>query len=148
MSTIVPEPFAKRADLFIQAGDLNHAIADYRRAIEGFPGYASVLDRWRKLIAGKDEAFFVDLKTSTVVRPGVFDLWIKKAQDKSLSNSSYTLLQYEVNCASRQVRINQVTRQGGGTRPIRLVALGKWIRPAPDGFDERVYDRLCPQVRR
>src|SRR5262249_1448041 len=48
-STVIPDLYLKRSDAYLKNGNWRRASIDFRRAINGFPDYADVVDRWREI---------------------------------------------------------------------------------------------------
>jgi tetratricopeptide (TPR) repeat protein len=53
-STIIPDIYLTRSDAYLQKGDWRRASIDFRRATNGFPDYAAVIDRWRQFNQNSD----------------------------------------------------------------------------------------------
>jgi hypothetical protein len=54
-STLIPALFLKRSDAYLKTGNWHLASIDFRRAVNGFPDYANVVDRWREIGQSADE---------------------------------------------------------------------------------------------
>lgn len=75
----------------------------FRRAANGFPNYASVIDRWREIGSQLNEHLHIDLKTFDDARGDSIKLWIKQTHSSD-GNGPYSVQRYELNCGSRQMR--------------------------------------------
>jgi hypothetical protein len=59
-STLIPDLFLKRSDAYLKTGNWRLASIDFRRAVNGFPDYANVVDRWREIGQSADETSYID----------------------------------------------------------------------------------------
>jgi hypothetical protein len=116
--------------------------------VHGFPSYASVVDRWRKIADWEKSPIYIDLKSIVERRTSEFDVWIKEAPEESLSDSKYTMLRFEANCNIQTARITQVKKQGGGGRTGHITPQSRAISPVPNSIEETVLDLLCSQSKR
>jgi tetratricopeptide (TPR) repeat protein len=48
-STVIPDLYLKRSDAYLKKGNWHRASIEFRRATNGFPDYASAIDRWREI---------------------------------------------------------------------------------------------------
>jgi tetratricopeptide (TPR) repeat protein len=110
-STLIPDLFLKRSDAYLKTGNWRLASIDFRRAVNGFPDYANVVDRWREIDQSADETSYIDMKTFDDAHSGAIKLWIKQARGTSETMGPYALQQFELNCGG--------LRCGGNTHPQR-----------------------------
>ena len=103
-STVVPDLYVKRSDAYLKSGDWHNATLDYRRALDGFPSYASAIDRWREITSLHDSHVHIDAKTFDDSQPDSVKLWIKQARGSNYVAGPYSVQEYELNCGARQIR--------------------------------------------
>src|SRR5215472_17870418 len=61
-STAIPELYIKRSDAYLRKGNWRSALIDFRRATNGFPDYAEVIDRWRQFAESSNTHSYIDMK--------------------------------------------------------------------------------------
>jgi tetratricopeptide (TPR) repeat protein len=143
-STIIPDIYLKRSDAYLQKGHWRRAFIDFRRATNGFPDYAAVIDRWRQFSQNSNTHNYIDMKTFDATRGGSVRLWIKEAQGESDAAGPYRLFRFELNCNAEQIRTlswaeydtsGSVVRSGEGE--------GRWGSVMPDTLGEVLEHDAC-----
>ena len=141
-STVIPEIYLKRSDAYLRAGNWHRAAVEFRRAINGFPEYAKVVDRWRAIDSQEKTHTYIDMKTLDDSHTDSIKLWIKQARGAPDTASPYSLQQYELNCA-RQIRTLSFANYDasgnlGGSREG-----GKWESVIPETLGETLLNGIC-----
>ena len=62
-STVIPDLYLKRSDAYLKAGNWHRAAVEFRRATDGFPDYAAVIDRWREIGSKQNSQVYIDMRT-------------------------------------------------------------------------------------
>ena len=110
---------------------------EFRRAVDGFPSYADVIDRWREISSQKDSHISIDMKTFDGGRSDSARLWIKQSHDSNDAGGPYSVEQYELNCGAREIRTvsfanydasgNVIGSREGGNQGASCPT--RWARP-------------------
>ena len=142
-STVIPDLYLKRSDAYLKTGNWHLASIDFRRAVNGFPDYADVVDRWREIGQTADARSYIDMKTFDDAHSGAIKLWIKQAWGASEAIGPYTLQQFELNCGARQLRTlsfanydpsGELTSSRQGSRCESII---------PESFGETLNTHAC-----
>jgi tetratricopeptide (TPR) repeat protein len=111
-STTIPDLYIKRSDAHLGTEDWHNAAVDFRRAVNGFPNYASAIDRWRKIESYQNTPISLDLQTFDDSLSSSMKLWTKQPDVPGEASGPYSLSQYEFNCGQRQLRRLSFARYG------------------------------------
>jgi tetratricopeptide (TPR) repeat protein len=82
-STVIPDLYLKRADVYLKAGNWRRASLEFRRATNGFPEYGNAAERWGKVGEGGDVRTYIDLRTYDDTRKDAIKLWIKQSRGRA-----------------------------------------------------------------
>jgi len=142
-STVVPDLYMKRSDAYLKAGNWHRAAAEYRRAVEGFPGYADAIDRWRKISSKLVSHVYIDMKTFAAAQGDSGKLWVK--QTNVVPNDvGYWVEHYEFNCVARQIRRISFADYDSSGDLIESSESEKWESVVPDTLGETLFSGICP----
>jgi len=144
-STIIPEIYLKRSNAYLKAGNWRRAAIDFRRAVNGFPNYATAIDRWREADAQKNGHIYVDMQTIDYTHADAIKLWIKRAHDSNKASSPYFLQQYELNCSARTIHTVSVVNYDSLGNVIGSRESDKWESVVPDTLGETLLNGICKQ---
>jgi tetratricopeptide (TPR) repeat protein len=131
--------YEKRGDAYLQSGDFRSGVADFQRIYKGIPNFADSTDRWRIIGASTDGSpYLLDVKTADF-KPDSVRLWLKSS-NKNVSN----LIEYELQCNSRQLRTLSVTSYGSNGKMIDSSdVMSDWVAIIPESLGERLYSSSC-----
>lgn len=147
-STTTPDLYLKRSDVKLKAGKWHGASVDFQRASNGFPQYASAIERWREIGSRDNEHTFIDMKTFDDSHRESSHLWIKQSQGALDVTAPYSVHQYELNCTTRQIRSISSASYDGGGNVIGASEGGKWESIVPDSLAENLFDGSCQTLGR
>jgi tetratricopeptide (TPR) repeat protein len=150
-SIVIPELYIKRSDAYIKAGNWHRASIEFRRAVEGFPNYAGIANRWREIDGKHDATTYIDLKIFDDTRRNSVKIWIKQDVDELnpvgtndfSADGPYSLEQFELNCPSRQIRSVSFADYTTSGKLIGTRDSGKWGSVLPESFGEMLYNGAC-----
>jgi len=140
-SMTLPDLLMARADAQLKAGDWHAAQVDYRRASNGFPLSAGLIERWRELESLTDKHVYVDLKTfDDASTPGQVQVWIKVA---ATPESAYSLYRDELNCKTHQILTSSSVSYGADGAQRGEHTSTQWSSVIPDSLGESVFAGAC-----
>jgi hypothetical protein len=142
-STVIPDLYVKRSDAYLKAGDWHNATLDYRRAVDGFPSYASTIDRWREITSWHNSHVYIDAKTFDDSRTDSVRLWIKQARGSNYVAGPYSVQEYELNCGARQIRTVAFSNYDASGNVTESREGGKWESVVPDTMGETLLSGGC-----
>ena len=143
-STIAPELYLKRSDAYLKNANWSKAALDFQRAINGFPDYADAVDRWREIARSPSVREYIDMKTLSLARRDTVKLWIKEIKGPNEENSPYTLLRFELNCGSDQMRALSVANYSATGEVLDShETVGRWGAVTPDSLGELLRNSAC-----
>jgi tetratricopeptide (TPR) repeat protein len=142
-STVIPELYLERSDTYLKKGNWHGASIDFRRAINGFPGYADAVDRWREIGQTAGVRNYVDMKTFDDARNDLIKIWIKQTRGSSEENAPYTVLGFELNCRANQIRAVSSASYDAGGQIIGTRDGGRWGSIFPETVGEGLYNGAC-----
>jgi tetratricopeptide (TPR) repeat protein len=142
-STVIPDVYLKRSDAYLKKGNWHIASIDFRRAINGFPGYASAVDRWREIGQMADGWSYIDMNTFDDARNDSVSLWIKQSRGVRSGDSPYQLLRFELNCRTRQIRTRSLANYDASGNLVGTREGGQWASIIPDTIGETLYSGAC-----
>lgn len=117
---------------------------DFRRAVNGFPDYADVIDRWREIGQTADARSYIDMKTFfDDAHIGTIKLWIKQARGASQAIGPYALMQFDLNCGTRQLRTVSFANYDASGNLTSSGQGGRWESIIPETFGETLYNGAC-----
>jgi tetratricopeptide (TPR) repeat protein len=146
-SITIPDLYVKRSDAHLGAGDWHNAAVDFRRAVNGFPNYASALDRWRKIESYQNTRISLDLQTFDDSLSSSMKVWTKQSDVSGNASGPYSLSQYEFNCGQRQLRRISFARYSASGNLLASRADGQWENSIPDTLGETLLDHICKTSR-
>ena len=111
--------------------------------MNGFPGYADAVDRWREISSQQDSHVYIDMKTFDDARSDSAKLWVKQAPGSNDVPTPYSVEQYKLNCGARQIRILSSTNYGASGNVIGSRESGKWESVVPDTLGEALSGGMC-----
>jgi tetratricopeptide (TPR) repeat protein len=139
-SFLLADLYVKRGDTYLQARQWRSAMADYRRAFEGFGDYGKSVDRWRSLGKNPSGEAFVDARTAEFPPDGSRKLWLKTVK----KNSTFEVDAYEINCSSREIALSSTVEYDANDKVVSSVdGTGAWQSIIPDSIGEGLYDGMC-----
>jgi len=142
-STVIPDVYLKRSDAYLKKGSWHQASIEFRRAINGFPDYADVVDRWREIGRTGDSRSYIDMKTFDDARNDSMKLWIKQARGASEADGPYQLLRFQLNCGARQIRTLSLANYDASGDLVGSREGGRWASIIPDTIGETLYSGAC-----
>jgi tetratricopeptide (TPR) repeat protein len=153
---VIPDLYVKRSDAYLRKGDWHRASIEFRRASNGFPDYASAIDRWRELEQTSDETIYIDMRTFDDSHIDAMKIWIKELRaprshaksKESLSQDGggpHELTQYELNCIAWQLRTVSSVLYDASGNVIGHRAGSGWNIVVPDSLGETLYNGACKQ---
>jgi hypothetical protein len=142
-STIIPDVYLKRSDAYLKKGNWHLASIDFRRAINGFPDYADVVDRWREIGQIVDGRSYIDMKTFDDARSDSIKVWVKNARGASDAIGPYELRRFELNCGARQIRTLSVANYDASGDIVGSREGGRWASILPDSIGETLHSGAC-----
>jgi hypothetical protein len=116
---------------------------EFRRAVDGFPSYADVIDRWREISSQKDSHIYIDMKTFDDGRSDSARLWIKQSRNSNDDGGPYSVEQYELNCGAREIRTVSVANYDASGNVIGSREGGKSGSVVPDTLGETLFNGMC-----
>jgi tetratricopeptide (TPR) repeat protein len=144
VSTIIPDLFLKRSDAYLKSGNWHRASIDFRRAVNGFPEYAKVVDRWREISQMADaREDYIDMKTFDDARKDSIRFWIKEARGSSEAVGPYSLKQFELNCDTRQIRTASIANYDASGELTSSGQGSRWQSIIPETVGETLYNSTC-----
>jgi tetratricopeptide (TPR) repeat protein len=141
-STTLPDLYLKRSDAYLQKGDWHHASIDFRRAMNGFPDYAPITQRWREFGHVNNTHNYVDLKTFDDARTGSVKLWIKEATGEG-GAFPYKLFHFELNCNAQKIRVVSWAEYDASGMLVRNGERNRWGSVVPDTLGENLEHGAC-----
>ena len=139
--TVIPELYIKRSDAYLRKGDWRSALVDFRRATNGFPGYAVGIDSWRQF----DETFhthsYVDVKNFDDADDGSLKLWIKQGVNDA--PGPYELYRFELNCSAEKIRALSWAEYNASATPMKSGEGGRWGSIWPGTLGKILADGAC-----
>jgi hypothetical protein len=141
-STVIPDLYLKRSDAYLKKDSWHQASIEFRRAINGFPDYADVVDRWRE-IGQSDRRTYIDMKTFDDTRNDSIKIWIKQSRGASSDDGPHQLLQFELNCRARQIRTLSLANYDASGNLVGSREGGRWASIIPDTVGETLYSGAC-----
>ncbi len=72
--------------------------------MNGFPDYASVIERWREIGSKGNQHTLIDMRTFDDSHADSANVWIKQTETQSDTDDPYSVQQYEMNCGTQQIR--------------------------------------------
>jgi tetratricopeptide (TPR) repeat protein len=142
-STVIPDVYLKRSDAYLKKGNWHLASSDFRRAINGFPGYADAIDRWREIGQPVGARSYIDMKTFDDARSNSVRLWIKETRAASDADGPYELRQFELNCGARQIRNLSFANYDASGNLVGSREGGRWASIIPNTIGESLYNGAC-----
>jgi tetratricopeptide (TPR) repeat protein len=142
-STVIPDLYMKRSDAYLKAGSWHKAAVEFRRAVDGFPSYAGVIDRWREINSQHDAQIYIDMKTFDDTRSDSARLWIKQTRGSDNVANPYSVEQYELNCGARQIRTVSFANYDASGNVIGSHEGGTWESVVPDTRGETLFNGMC-----
>jgi tetratricopeptide (TPR) repeat protein len=142
-STVIPDVYLKRSDAYLKKGNWHRASIDFRRAINGFPGYADAVDRWREIGQMAGSRTYIDMKTFDDARSDSINVWIKQARGASEATGPYELRRFELNCGARQIRAVSLANYDASGNLVGSREGGRWESIVPDTAGETLYSGAC-----
>jgi hypothetical protein len=142
-STTIPDLYLKRSDAYLLRSNWRRAATDFRRAMNGFPDYAAVVDRWREIGQAVDTRSYIDFKTFDYARNDSIKIWIKQSPRSSGDEGPYKLFRFELNCRANQIRTASFANYDAGGQIIRSGEGGKWGSVVPETIGEMLYNGAC-----
>ena len=142
-STVIPDLYLKRSDIYLKAGNWHGAAVEFRRAAAGFLSYADVIDRWREISSQKDSHISIDMKTFDDGRSDSARLWIKQSRNSNDAGVPYSVEQYELNCGAREIRTVSVANYDASGNVIGSREGGKSGSVVPDTLGETLFNGMC-----
>jgi tetratricopeptide (TPR) repeat protein len=142
-STVIPDLYLKRSDVYLKKGDWHSAAIEFRRAINGFPDYADVVDRWREIGQTADGRSYIDIKTFDDTRNDLIKVWIKQTRGLSEDMGPYEVRRFELNCGARQIRAVSLANYDASGNLIGSREGGRWGSVIPDTVGETLYSGAC-----
>jgi tetratricopeptide (TPR) repeat protein len=142
-STVIPDLYLKRSDVYLKAGNWHRAVVEFRRATGGFPDYADAIDRWRQIGSKQNSQIYIDMKTFDDTRSDSAKLWIKQVRSSNDATSPYSVEQYELNCGARQIRTASFANYDASGTFIGSREGGKWDSVVPDTLGETLLNGVC-----
>jgi hypothetical protein len=118
-------------------------VIEFRRAVNGFPDYAVVVDRWREVSSQQHSHLYIDMKTFDDARSDSSKLWIKQVRSPNDTASPYSVEQYELNCGARQIRTVSLANYAASGTLIGSREGGNWESVVPDTLGETLLDGMC-----
>jgi hypothetical protein len=103
-STTISDLYIKRSDAYLKKGDWRSALTDFRRATNGFPDYATGLDRWRQFEETSNTYSSVDMENFDYTHDGLVKLSIKQGLKRNDVPGPYELYRFELNCSAEKIR--------------------------------------------
>ena len=139
--TVIPELYIKRSDAYLRKGDWRSALVDFRRATNGFPGYAVGIDSWRQF----DETFhthsYVDVKNFDDADDGSLKLWIKQGVNDA--PGPYELYRFELNCSAEKIRTLAWAEYNASGTLVKSGQGGRWGSIWPNTLAEILEHGAC-----
>jgi tetratricopeptide (TPR) repeat protein len=142
-STVIPDLYVKRSDAYLKANNWHRASTDFRRAVNGFPEYASALDRWREIGRTNSSYNHLDMKSFDDARRESITLWIKDVRTPEESEGPYTLMRFELNCSTTRLRMLSVASYDSSGTLTRSREGERWESIIPDSFGETLFNGAC-----
>jgi len=142
-STVIPDLYLKRSDVYLKKGNWLLAAIEFRRAIDGFPDYADAVDRWREIGQIVDGRSYIDMKTFDDARSDSIKVWIKNARGASDAIGPYELRRFELNCGARQIRTLSVANYDASGDVVGSREGGRWASILPDSIGETLHSGAC-----
>lgn len=142
-STVIPDLYVERADAYLQIGNWRRASIDFRRAVNGFPGYAEAIERWREISPLGSVHNYIDMKTFDDGRSNAIRFWIKQIKGSNDSIEPYSLHQFELNCQARQIRTVAFVNYDASGDVINSREGGNWASVIPATLGEALYNGAC-----
>ena len=142
-STVIPDVYLKRSDAYLKKGNWHLASLDFRRAINGFPGYADAVDRWREIGQMPDDRSYIDMKTFDDARKDSIKVWIKQSRGASSDDGPYELRRFELNCGASQIRTLSIANYDAFGNLVSSREGGRWASIIPATVGETFYSGAC-----
>jgi tetratricopeptide (TPR) repeat protein len=142
-STTIPELYLKRSDAYLHEKDWSHALADFRRAANGFPDYALTMDRWRQFSETYDANSYIDMQTFDDARSESVKLWIKQANGEKDAPGPYKAFRFELNCGAEQIRTLAWAEYDASGTLVRSGQGGRWGSIYPNTLGEVLEHGSC-----
>ena len=142
-STAIPELYIKRSDAYLRKGNWRSAAIDFRRATNGFPDYAEVIDRWRQFAESYNAYSYIDMENFDVERDGSVKLWIKQARGGSDARGPYELYRFELNCSAEKIRALSWAEYDASGTLKKSGEGGKWGSIWPATLGKILEDGAC-----
>jgi hypothetical protein len=140
----------KRSITYLASGDWPDGAADFRRAENGAPGLSKIIDneRWSEVAKGANGRVYLDLKTFDDNHRHPANFWLKQIQGSSDEPAPFSLEQYQVDCASRQIRALTVAEYDQSGKLVATREGGRWVRVIPGTIGETMLSGVCRGHRR
>ena len=142
-STTIPRLYLKRSDAYLHRKDWGRAVADFRRAANGFPDYASTIDRWRLFSQTYDANAYIDMQTFDDARSGSVKVWIKQANGERDAAGPYKAFRFELNCGAEQIRTLAWAEYDASGTLVRSGQGGRWGGVYPNTLGEILEQGAC-----
>ena len=142
-STAIPELYIKRSDAHLRKGNWRSALIDFRRATNGFPDYAEVIDRWRPFAESSNAHSYVDLENFDDAPDGSVKLWIKQAHVINDAPGPYEIFRFELNCSAEKVRTLSWAEYNASGTLVKSGEGGRWGSIWPNTLSKTLADGAC-----
>jgi tetratricopeptide (TPR) repeat protein len=148
ISFLIAELYLKRADAYLKKGNWHRASIEFQRVINGFTDYVDAVDRWREIGQTAEARNYIDMKTFDDSRKDSIRVWIKIAKDVPpwvvrQGGEPYALQQFELNCATRQIRTVSSANYDASGDLVGSREGGRWASIIPDTVGETLYSGAC-----
>jgi tetratricopeptide (TPR) repeat protein len=142
-STVIPDLYLKRSDTYLLKGNWPRASVDFRRAVNGFPAYADVIDRWREIGRTADARNYIDMKTFDSARNDSIKFWLKAGPNSGENEGPYKVSRFELNCRANQLRTLSFANYDAGGQIIGSGGGGRWVSIFPESIGEMLHNGAC-----
>jgi len=142
-STTIPELYLKRSDAYLHRKDWSRASTDFRRAANGFPDYASTMDRWRQFSQTYDANSYIDMQTFDDAHNGSVKVWIKQANGERDAPGPYKAFRFELNCGAEQIRTLAWAEYDASGTLVKSGQGGRWGGVYPNTLGEILAQGAC-----
>jgi tetratricopeptide (TPR) repeat protein len=141
--TIIASLYMKRSDAYLRKRDWRSALMDFRRATNGFPDYAEVMDRWRQFDETYNTHSYIDMENFDDARDESIKLSIKQTHGLNDAPGPYELYRFELNCSAEKIRALSWAEYNASATPMKSGEGGRWGSIWPGTLGKILADGAC-----